>query len=110
MQSARILPCGRMVALRRRGAAPAADEVLGRHRRQQQGELQHRRGAQLRHGRWVRRVSQPERDSRAMSVCFHVLQHQSGPTLRHVVQVQGQEGNTKTNLLKQLQTLCGIKL
>lgn len=54
----RVLPGGGVVALRRRGAAPAADEVLRRHRRQQQAELQHRGGAQLRHGRgrWVWRV------------------------------------------------------
>lgn len=49
--TAGTLPCGRMVALRRIGAAPPGDEVLRGHRRQQQGELQHRGGRQLRHDR-----------------------------------------------------------
>lgn len=46
---ARILPCGRVVAVRRRGAAPPGDEVLRGHGGEQQRELQHRRGRELRH-------------------------------------------------------------
>lgn len=45
----KILPCGRVVALRRRGAAPPGDEVLRGHGGEQQRELQHRGGRELRH-------------------------------------------------------------
>lgn len=36
------LPCGGVEALRRRGAAPAGDEVLRGHGGEQQHQLQHR--------------------------------------------------------------------
>lgn len=43
------LPCGGVEALRRRGAAPAGDEVLRGHGGEQQHQLQHRGAWQLRH-------------------------------------------------------------
>lgn len=45
----RTVPCGRMVAPHRRGAAPPGDEILRGHGREQQRELQHGGGRQLRH-------------------------------------------------------------
>lgn len=89
-ERARLLPCGGMVALRRRGAAPAADEVLRRHRGQQQAELQHHGGPQLRHGR--RQVAVEVRSAptcQQRHVCGgggrkgRLLQHQPGSTLTY---------------------------
>lgn len=61
VEEALILPCGRMVAPHRRGAAPPGDEVLRGHGREQQRELQRGGGRQLRHDgvRWMWKVVGP---------------------------------------------------
>lgn len=91
-----------MVAPRRRGAAPAAEEVLRRHRGQQQDELQQRGGAQRGHDgdRWVWRVrkSQPERDRAAMSAEETGARlHTFTPELKVQGKGEGKEKLTKLN-------------
>lgn len=48
-RTGRILPCGRVEALHRRGAAPPGDEVLRGHAGEQQRELQRRGAREPRH-------------------------------------------------------------
>lgn len=62
-------PCGGVVALRRRGAAPAGDEVLRGHRGQQQRQLQHRGGRQPGHECAMSRVRSSRSALRVSHAC-----------------------------------------